>query len=225
MLLPSLQKARAKAKGISCVNNLKQMALAMITYSAGCDDCIILQQNPNNTFVESYTSVMLKANVLERSEKAVRCPENRTRKDLASNLDAQIKENAYGTNGDGCVGIDGYWHFEGGSTNGISLSPVIKQNDCSTLYYHKMTNPSEFIISACSRITSDEEYYALTTRVNLAHCGANAYSSLAWAIHDRTKVNMSYGDGHVEPTSRDQHAKRWGGDWCGWNGAVPDWVY
>ena len=37
MLLPSLQKARAKAKGISCVNNLKQMALAMITYSTGCD--------------------------------------------------------------------------------------------------------------------------------------------------------------------------------------------
>ncbi len=33
MLLPALSKAKAKAKGIACINNLKQTGLAMIMYS------------------------------------------------------------------------------------------------------------------------------------------------------------------------------------------------
>ena len=38
MLLPALAKAKAKAAGISCVNNSKQMALAALVYSTDFDD-------------------------------------------------------------------------------------------------------------------------------------------------------------------------------------------
>ena len=39
MLLPALSKAREKARGISCLNNLKQWGLSYQQYTADYDDC------------------------------------------------------------------------------------------------------------------------------------------------------------------------------------------
>src|SRR2546427_9353689 len=41
LLLPALAKAKQKALGISCVNNLKQMTLAAVLYSLDYGDKII----------------------------------------------------------------------------------------------------------------------------------------------------------------------------------------
>jgi len=42
MLLPALQQARAKARSISCVSNLKQLALANLMYLQDNDECIVI---------------------------------------------------------------------------------------------------------------------------------------------------------------------------------------
>ena len=41
MLLPALSKAKTKAQGISCLNNLKQLQLGWFMYSGDNDDKII----------------------------------------------------------------------------------------------------------------------------------------------------------------------------------------
>ena len=41
MLLPALAKAKKKALGISCINNLKQLTLAAVTYSVDHADAIV----------------------------------------------------------------------------------------------------------------------------------------------------------------------------------------
>ena len=41
MLLPALSKAKAKAQGISCMNNLKQLQLGWVMYSGDNDDKIV----------------------------------------------------------------------------------------------------------------------------------------------------------------------------------------
>src|SRR5258708_31253197 len=41
MLLPALSKAKTKAQGISCLNNLKQLQLGWLMYSGDNDDKIV----------------------------------------------------------------------------------------------------------------------------------------------------------------------------------------
>ena len=49
MLLPSLAKAREKARAVSCINNLKQVGLLSITYANDQDDFMLTGYFPNDT--------------------------------------------------------------------------------------------------------------------------------------------------------------------------------
>lgn len=57
MLLPALSKARAKARTISCVNNMKQLGLEMCFYSDDNDDYIIPAQFRNSSLPASFYGV------------------------------------------------------------------------------------------------------------------------------------------------------------------------
>ncbi len=73
MLLPALSKARAKARAISCVNNLKQIGLVIALYNNDNDDyypaCNIPTQYGENTFWIMY---LMKDQNLDM--KLFRCP-------------------------------------------------------------------------------------------------------------------------------------------------------
>lgn len=53
MLLPALSRAKAKASGISCINNLKQLTLAVYTYATDNRDAIV----PNAVLVGNQSWV------------------------------------------------------------------------------------------------------------------------------------------------------------------------
>ncbi len=57
MLLPALNKAREKAKGISCLSNLKQIGTAIIMYTDDYEGYLPLASN-SNTFGDSWESLM-----------------------------------------------------------------------------------------------------------------------------------------------------------------------
>ncbi|MBR6472077.1 MAG: prepilin-type N-terminal cleavage/methylation domain-containing protein [Victivallales bacterium] len=52
MLLPALSKAREKARAISCINNLKQIALGDIQYSSDYDDYFLPSKWGKGVFVD-----------------------------------------------------------------------------------------------------------------------------------------------------------------------------
>jgi prepilin-type N-terminal cleavage/methylation domain-containing protein/prepilin-type processing-associated H-X9-DG protein len=53
MLLPALAKAKVRAQGISCINNMKQLALASVLYASDNNDYV-----PHNGVVNPRTSLL-----------------------------------------------------------------------------------------------------------------------------------------------------------------------
>ena len=73
MLLPALNKARAKAKAISCINNLKQLGLGFAMYGGDYDDWV----PPANYQVTGYRMKWYQAlynNEYIKNQKILRCP-------------------------------------------------------------------------------------------------------------------------------------------------------
>ncbi len=72
MLLPALNKARERARGISCTNNLKQLSTALQLYRSDYnDDFCFLEQTSTPVYVWSY---FLNRQKITREDKMYFCP-------------------------------------------------------------------------------------------------------------------------------------------------------
>ena len=79
MLLPALAKARAKARAISCMNNLKQLVLTNIMYSSDNEDYFLAAMTDpvNNTNNYNYYPVFLKMKLeYDVAPKMMDCPDS-----------------------------------------------------------------------------------------------------------------------------------------------------
>jgi prepilin-type N-terminal cleavage/methylation domain-containing protein/prepilin-type processing-associated H-X9-DG protein len=74
MLLPALNQAREKAKGIKCVSNLKQVGIVMNMYSSDSDDYLVMDGNTSGKF---WFEMLKKHNYLNDS-KLIICPSDKT---------------------------------------------------------------------------------------------------------------------------------------------------
>ncbi len=81
MLLPALGKAREKARGISCINNLKQCGVGAVMYSNDNDDTIILKGSDDSIHTllrvltgNSSTAPFAESNIPVISVKTASCP-------------------------------------------------------------------------------------------------------------------------------------------------------
>ena len=79
MLLPALNKARDKAKAISCANNLKQLSTANIMYCSDYDDHITNANNSGVTGPYWWTSLL----PYYKNTGILACPSHATKNKLA----------------------------------------------------------------------------------------------------------------------------------------------
>jgi prepilin-type processing-associated H-X9-DG protein/prepilin-type N-terminal cleavage/methylation domain-containing protein len=76
MLLPALSKARGKARSISCLNNLKQLGLGMISYADDYDGYFPAPQEGTNwNYYSYYLSTYLGQSKATQFFPLTKCPE------------------------------------------------------------------------------------------------------------------------------------------------------
>lgn len=82
MLLPALQKARDRAKSISCTNNLKQCGLSLMVYSNDYNGMLAMdsQHKSGSAFNASWTTLMRIHGYLPRYANFTICPANKLTK-------------------------------------------------------------------------------------------------------------------------------------------------
>ena len=95
MLLPALQKARAKARGISCISNRKQLATVFHQYSLDYNDHMPPNQRDGTTSKwpvrtrELYTCgyLVLSDQELKYGDRLLQCPEARRLADIIKRVE------------------------------------------------------------------------------------------------------------------------------------------
>ena len=218
MLLPALNKARARSKGISCINNMRQITLSIVTYSMSYND-VILTQVDNSSNRQTYMSVLIDTGTLSASEKLIRCPDNGPNAGAASE-DVQLKIFCYPMNVDGFFSDGIKCSAEDGSTPKVKTS-TYGTNDTTTLLFKRIKSPNDFLLLADGRVTSTTN--PTSTRYNLSASGQNGWSALSWAVHNPQRVNIAWADGHVAATGRQEQHEKWNkGAW--WNNNL-EWVF
>lgn len=204
MLLPALNKAREKARMISCINNLKQLGLSFASYMSDHDYCPLVYQSCP---VDVGGTMITWAWIMIRDKYAVPdimlCPTGKTKcsaypwssavLDLWSSAitEESLKNNSgnkpYAYTSYGYNGM--YLGGEGVNSSGILVRNAAKPG--------KITKPSGVLMAADSYdyIQKGAGRYIGTFYLSPGD-GATTIGGHLWALHSGNTVNTLYADGH-----------------------------
>ena len=205
MLLPALAKARAKARSISCVNNLKQQGLANNLYAADYNDHFLGGRMPIEGLAtwNSYPMEVYLYRVEKLSLKGLQCPDSPCHlEDYIPSEGAVDRTNvvnhcSYGTN---------FWTFglvyipeAADKRTMVTVSELASFDATSRAVWRADSAPPQL---APDLIDGGASYL-----INVGPCYPGMFNSTgrygyypARAPHDG-KTNLCFGDGHVASLS------------------------
>jgi len=181
MLLPALGKARAKAKGITCTNNMKQCMLGSLMYTADYDDWILGYYYDGSTET-NWGKTMVNGNYL--TEDVMECP-----------LD------------NGSYSI---WHTYGIlNIFNLSCRPYYVAREAEWGPCELVTETTEYFRISAMKQACDIPLLGDTEKVSGTGLGRNfwcfsplrALESSAMGLRHSGRGNLAFADGHVESLS------------------------
>ena len=182
MLLPALSKAREKARGISCVNNMKQITMQELMYADENGGMLILQSNTSNNIwtglAQAYPNT---AADYKNNPKVYHCPSS----ELVYNGTTLSSWRLYG----------------GPNVNAYVRTEHITGPDANfqMLVTFRIPQPSMGpFVADTGRGSGNADLSTKSITSWLWHQEYEDYGVLkAW--HAKDRINMGFADGHVEP--------------------------
>jgi len=189
MLLPALNKAREKAKGINCLNNLKQIGFINISYTDDWDGCVPPRKNlAGKTWTRILTDngYMKYYKAGQGGRPFFTCPSYGS--DSYYEIQSQVEEVTYGMGIDLDMDYSACWRI---------VSPkviIVNESTPQWIGRNNKYSPSEFLLFADSArlgMTFQFQWYYINERSNSAACKV---------LHLRhsNKANSVFADGHAE---------------------------
>jgi prepilin-type N-terminal cleavage/methylation domain-containing protein/prepilin-type processing-associated H-X9-DG protein len=200
MLLPALSKAKAKAQGIYCLNNLRQLQLAWVLYADDHDGRLV----PNNQFgvdpttgakgsgwvdgwldfngsnPDNTNTVLIEQSRLGSYSSSVaiyKCPADRSSVRIEGRTHPRVRS----------VAMNSYVGDDRGTWNSKAYREYVKLSD--------LTEPTMIFVILDEREDSiDDAYFA----VNMTAVGAAARFQNFPAFYHNGACGFSFADGHAE---------------------------
>ena len=174
LLLPALNSARERARGISCVGNHRQTGMVLASYRSDFDDWFVNQRTATGTW-----GYLLVDNKYIPNYKALRCtfPETQIRKD---------QDRTFGAN---CMG---------NGSDGNPLDMRLKEKNLSYQGIRKIATTSIVLVVCAKTVCS-----TLDSQYNAAYMGymatgsTNTWGMSATYLHHSKRANASMLAGHV----------------------------
>ncbi len=200
MLLPALNQARAKARAITCINNLKQMGTYTRMYLDSYDESICVEGKVTTGGDNStYTCMLTLAGLLpEESPKLSTCPDART--DYKTPVKAQVFDHSYPAN------YSGYQVTNGTQATAAKSSKALNGNTTGWVEFKKVKVPTDFMWLVDGRIKLGNVQVSKLWPSDTS--GSGNWGANPWFAHNKKLVNVAYGDGHAGTASEtDFHEK------------------
>ena len=187
MLLPALSKARAKARSISCVNNLKQAGLIFILYADDHDGAHVMQLSSGNS--GEYWSALFIYTGYAKGMNSFYCPVmTKVDPPNQSFIDAGINYSSEYT-----YGVHIY--------NGEGLGVIFAKADEHAYISNPESFGSKYAPSGVA-LLSDGGFHGTTLGSWHLYNDAGTYADRrVMLVHDG-KANASFYDGHVQQMNR-----------------------
>jgi len=200
LLLPALAKAKQKAQGIGCINNLKELTLAAQVYSGDFQDAIPVNSAAADAWVTGDVSQLPGATNIANISAGALWPYNKSPgiyqcpgdKDLVAGVRTPRVRN-YSLNG--MMGNnEGY---------GTDVHPGIKENTKLFMVQNPGPSTASFLVDEQSATTQantsiDDGYFAVDSG---GTGSASGYSSSKWRNTPSSRHGnygqMSFADGHA----------------------------
>lgn len=189
ILLPALNKARAKAYGSACANNLKQVGLAFQNYMNDYSDRLIYDVNDETSWVVAINLRYGNSYLSSPEPKEVRCPARPPSK-WVNHMYSYIHRRGRNVSSDSCVNITSGFGNKTGKDRFYNA--------------HRIKSPSSFFIIG--------DGFSLSKNVQLAYISSNfptangpdfastsEGSSLPFINAHGSTGNFNFIDGHVSP--------------------------
>ena len=183
MLLPALNKAREKARAISCANNQKQILLAIRMYADEHNDQFIVRNDDQNGYNGWYSwSRWLYVNGLIKNVKIMQCPSGtQAVGDTEANLLADLNNHSYGM----CRWPSQWKAYLG--NNAISVWGKSPGEESTLLDFKNMDSSKMILTDTVNAGTGAQTWMWYTKNtdgaISLRHGG---------------RANVGWSDGHVE---------------------------